>query len=69
MVIWSSSGCPLLTSSDGDAYVGLNSGNYETGLAPAVLSSAMCAPLAAVIYFLLVPEANNYLYEKGFDEA
>ena len=22
-----------------------------------------------VIYFLLVPEAKNYLYEKGFDEA
>jgi hypothetical protein len=27
------------------------------------------APLASVIYFLLVPEAKNYLYEKGFDEA
>jgi hypothetical protein len=27
------------------------------------------APLAFVIYFLLVPEAKNYLYEKGFDEA
>ena len=27
------------------------------------------APLASVIYFLLVPEAKNYLYERGFDEA